>query len=368
MVILGLVRPELTRRLVCPSCTTPLDLRAFDEEGGRVREGVLLCDGCSTWYPIVSAVPVLLDFRTAAHDRFVSDHGGELAGYTLPRGRPRPGEESVQQTFGEEWAAVVDSELSFTYSEEDLESLNRRVWLAFLGERPEVSRLLDIGCGLGAETLALRKVTGADEVVGIDLNLSLLAGGAPREAPEGTHFAVASIFALPFERASFDLVYSQGVLHHTYSTEAAFSSVSAFVAERGYLFVWVYGQEDRLGLDGRRAVVTRTLYVAEQGLRPALARAPEAVREAFFKVASRAAHPLLRPRVQHPERWGRENTEHYLRDMLSPRFAWRHRWNEVLEWFERDDYEIVGVQSPNAYRELFGDRLWGVGVAGRRRG
>jgi SAM-dependent methyltransferase/uncharacterized protein YbaR (Trm112 family) len=360
------VRATFASRVVCPSCSGPLDLRSFDGDDNRVSEGALLCDGCNTWYPIVSGMPVLLDFRTSVHDRFAAGRGEELGGYTPPRGRPRVGEESVQQTFGEEWGAVLQSELSFTYSEEDLEALNRRVWLAFLQGRPPVSRVLDVGCGLGMETLALGKATGAEEVVGIDLNLSLIASRAPQDAPEGTHFAVASIFALPFRRASFDLVFSEGVLHHTYSTEAAFRTITGFVADGGYVFVWVYGHEDRLGLEGRRAFVTRSMYGAEKVLRPLVARAPERLRESFFELAARAAHPVLQARMPHPDRWALANTEHYLRDIFSPRFAWRHRWNEVLEWVEGEGFEIAAVQSPKAYRELFGDRIWGVGVAGRR--
>lgn len=361
------MRPQLAQRLVCPACGGTLELRAFEQDGERVTAGVLLCGSCRTWYPVTSSVPVLLDFRTPLHERFAAEHSSAVHGYAPPRGEPRPGEEDVQRTFGEEWGAVVGSDLSFTYSHDDLVALNRDVWLRFLGDAPRVPRVLDVGCGLGAETLALREATGAEEIVGIDLNLSLLASRAAAEPPEGVHFVVASMFALPFERRSFDLVYAQGVLHHTWSTAAAFDAVAGFVGDGGALFVWVYGQEDRLGLDGRRALVTRSMYVAEQGLRPVLARAPDAVRSGFFALASRAAHPLLRPRVPHSERWEIDNTEHYLRDMLSPRFAHRHRWNEVIEWFEAAGFEIVGVQSPRAYRERFGDRLWGVGVAGRRR-
>jgi len=39
-----------------------------------------------------------------------------------------------------------------------------------------------------------------------------------------------------------------------------------------------------------------------------------------------------------------------------------------MEWFEDAGFEIVGMQSPAAYRDLFGAPLWGVGLTGRRLG
>ena len=54
------------------------------------------------------------------------------------------------------------------------------------------------------------------------------------------HPIVASLFRLPFARRAFAHVHSQGVIHHTYSTKAAFEAISAFVRPGGSLFVWVY--------------------------------------------------------------------------------------------------------------------------------
>ena len=228
-------------------------------------------------------------------------------------------------------------------------------------------RVLDVGCGLGAEGRALKELLPDAEAVAVDLNLALLGSPHVGAAPSGVHFAVASLFALPFRPRSFDLVYAQGVLHHSYSTRTALERVAAHVAEEGYLFVWLYGREDHLGLSGRRAIATRAALALERVLRPALAASPPRARGAFFAGATRAVHPLLKPRMRHKGRWERENTEHHLRDWLSPRYAHRHGWNEVLTWLEELGFDVVDVQSPTAYRRLYGDRLWGVGLTGRRR-
>ena len=64
--------------------------------------------------------------------------------------------------------------------------------------------------------------------------------------------------------------------------------------------------------------------------------------------------------------WSPENTEHALRDWLSPRYAHRHGFNEVMGWFESHGFEIEDIQSPTAYQRLFEDPLWGVGMTGKR--
>ena len=89
-----------------------------------------------------------------------------------------------------------------------------------------------VGCGFGMESLSLRNVTGA-EVFGTDLNLSLLNSGPKFPVQPFVHTAIASLFALPYEKQTFNVVYSHGVLHHTYSTKDAFESVYARMAPGG---------------------------------------------------------------------------------------------------------------------------------------
>ena len=78
-------------------------------------------------------------------------------------------------------------------------------------------RVLDLGCGTGAVTLAAAKRSGADgEVRGIDASPQMIAkarGKAEKRGSPAT-FDVAVIEDLPFEDASFDRVVSQFVMHH----------------------------------------------------------------------------------------------------------------------------------------------------------
>ena len=337
-----------------------------------IREGLLLCTACRNWYPISSYVPVLLTFATAFHVAFRERHASAfaaLSGYSSPTGHARPGERSVQSTFTDEWDGMEQDPLSFTYSREDLLALNERVWLKGVREaQGPIRRVLNVGCGLGRESVAVSEAVGGAEMVAVDLNFALLHSGALFKGNRSLHLVIASLFQLPFRAGSFDLVYSQGVIHHTYSTRDAFTAIAQFVRPNGYLFVWVYGLDDHLVRAGLTGFVSRAMYATEKLIRPVVSALPKRARDFVFLGLSIAAHPLIKTRVRHKEVWRLRNTDHDLRDWLSPRFAHRHSYNEVLEWFYDLGFKILDVQSPGEYRRLFHRRLWGVGVSGQRRG
>lgn len=363
---------SFTSKLACPLCASDLRAKVFSGDELNIENGALLCDACKTWYPVANYVPVLLDFKIGFHDSFVTKfgHGALLEGYSFPSGSPRPGEASVQETFSDQWDTVQDNEMSFTFTPSELVALHRDVWLNWLPRSGGPRTVLNVGCGLGRESAALQAAIGAEtEVVGIDLNLACIQSGSIYKDRPDFHIVVASLFALPFKQQSFDLVYTQGVIHHTFSTEKAFQAISRFAEKRGFIFVWVYGLDDHLMERGARGFARRTLWAVESIFRPVVSRSPGFIRDGLFWLMSAIIHPLYRnvPSVRRQGvAWKRENTEHALRDKFSPMFAYRHSANEVIEWMENEGFGLVGYQSPKAYRKIFGVPLFGVGFAAQR--
>ncbi len=77
--------------------------------------------------------------------------------------------------------------------------------------------LLDVGCGPGSITLGLAQRVAAGEVVGIDISAGRIEQARALAAERGVtnvRFETADIYALPFEDASFDAVFSNAVHQH----------------------------------------------------------------------------------------------------------------------------------------------------------
>jgi SAM-dependent methyltransferase/uncharacterized protein YbaR (Trm112 family) len=359
---------SVLERLCCPICRHDLAARAFKAVGDDLEAGVLLCDGCSTWYPVSNRVPVLLDFPTVFHGTFEGRHAGEfklLGAYRKPSGQPRPGETAVQETF---------CELSFLFAPKELVALHRDVFLKWLRTEEKPRNLLNVGCGLGRETVALLEAIGDPDIeaFAIDLNFALLQSGEVYKDRPNIHLIIASLFKLPIKaEASFDFVDSNGVIHHTYSTEAAFNAIAKYTRPGGKLFVWVYGLDDHLVAKGARGLIRRIMWPTEHLLRPMLARSPRPVRNALLAIITTVAHPVIRrvPSIRRHKEWRWINTNHTFRDLLTPMYAWRHSYNEVIEWFEKAGFRVIDIQSPAAYRQLFpGGPLFGIGVTGEKLG
>jgi len=103
-------------------------------------------------------------------------------------------------------------------------------------------RLLEVGCGMGIDTLCLAR-RGFAEVVGVDLTETAVAISRQRVADAGlenVRFEVADAERLDLPSERFDAVYSFGVIHHTPSTERAVAEIHRVLRPGGRAFVMVY--------------------------------------------------------------------------------------------------------------------------------
>lgn len=85
-------------------------------------------------------------------------------------------------------------------------------------------RLLDVGCGPGTITTGLARAVAPGETVGIEVVPDVLDQARAHAAEEGVtnlRFEEASVYALPYEDASFDAAHAHQVLQHLTRPEDA---------------------------------------------------------------------------------------------------------------------------------------------------
>jgi SAM-dependent methyltransferase len=102
------------------------------------------------------------------------------------------------------------------------------------------ARLLEVGCGMGTDLLQFAR--GGAKVTGVDLTPRSIEISRQHLAVYGERgdFAISDGESLPFADESFDVVYSNGVLHHTPDTTGAVREVHRVVRSGGQARVMLY--------------------------------------------------------------------------------------------------------------------------------
>ncbi|HEX9483977.1 MAG TPA: methyltransferase domain-containing protein [Gemmatimonadaceae bacterium] len=259
--------------LACPACEGPLDTEWS-------------CRGCGARHEAADGVPnlrVASDARTDVVRRFYEE--APFPGY--------PPRDSL------EWLRARAERSEFA------RLLDRAI--------PADARVVDAGCGTGQMSLYLARANRV--VIGADMSrpsLQLAAAAARRYGLDGVQFIETDLQRPALRKASFDVVYSSGVLHHTPNPRAAFARLAKLARPGGMIVLGLYNAFARIPLLLRRLVARATGY-----------------RWMLFD-------PVLRDRDSEPER-----REAWLRDQYQHPEEHRHTLGEVQGWFAESDVEYM---------------------------
>jgi SAM-dependent methyltransferase len=313
----------------------------------------------------------MLSFETGLAREFARRHGRriarELPGFGLPGERAMPGEDTVLRTFSSEWVNYDwTGETFWNMKPED--HYNSLKFLLGIAKHPVRDKLvLEVGIGIGgmADHMARREEC---EIIGMDLSHSVDAAQRHFGNTPFLHIVQGSAFAAPVPENSFDLVYSHGVIHHTFSTRTAFDRICRLPKIGGRLYIWVYSPFNEQRTIGRRA-----LMMLEDLIRPLCWRLPERLQTALLA-------PLLPLYIVHQNFWvrsagagdvkyGWREALHAARDRFTPRYVHRHGEEEVREWFLNAGYQNASSVTEGEFPKIFPvDFRWNTGVAGVRGG
>ena len=157
----------------------------------------------------------------------------------------------TSETFGFKWKKrdSFDSVASLSRMREWLVErygdLTTAPWLSEHGEQP---LLLDAGCGAGMSGLELLgPLVPRLRYLGVDVSPAVdVARQRFQERGLAGAFLQADISDLPLREGSVDLIFSEGVLHHTNSTEGALKSLARLLKPGGRFMFYVYRRKGPL--------------------------------------------------------------------------------------------------------------------------
>jgi len=132
----------------------------------------------------------------------------------------------------------------------------------FLGLEPFLrdARVIDVGCGTGHRVMPLAQHFGVREYVGFDQSTASLAVARDLKQELGFHGATlveGDIFQLPYPDASFDVVISQGVLHHTSDPFRGFQELVRVCRPGGFVNIYLYNKWNHWRHNRQKAKVDR---------------------------------------------------------------------------------------------------------------
>ncbi|HCF99310.1 MAG TPA: class I SAM-dependent methyltransferase [Chloroflexi bacterium] len=336
------MRRDLADLLADPFDLSRLEVHADKEENGEILEGALRSNSGGA-YPITNGIPRFFTTRDAGQLQTMEAFAYKWSKESSYRWLRQAGDQGSYATWlGEKYG--FDSVAA---------------WCRHFASK----RILDLGCGAGMASyfwLASPDWNAASPWVGVDISLAIDVARQQLGHIANTHFVQADAMQLPFPDSTFDAIVSEGVLHHTPSTQKAIESGARVLAPGGEFHFYVYRRKapGREFTDDhvREQLRDMTDEQAWNAMRPLtkLARnlsalhaevvVEEDVPELGIKAGRQDVHRLIYwnfAKLFWNDSFDFEENVHINYDWYRPTYAHRQSAEEITEWCRDAGLEIV---------------------------
>jgi ubiquinone/menaquinone biosynthesis C-methylase UbiE len=202
----------------------------------------------------------------------------------------------AREQWGQDPCGAVHGEEHEFGTREFFDSVERHRYTEYAPWMPKVmgfndfagARLLEVGCGMGSDLLQFAR--GGALCTGVDLTPRSVEISRHRFEVYGVHsdFVLSDGEHLPFANKSFDVVYSNGVLHHTPDTAGAVREVHRVLRPGGIAKVMLYFR-DSLNYWGE--MMLRRGVLGGEFLR---GRSPQEVMSRWVEYSEHGGRPLVK--------------------------------------------------------------------------
>lgn len=344
------MKRPLLNYLRCPHCHCAFELVVLEDREDHIYEGLLRCQAGQHLYPIVRSIPRILCTAFDQEADFRKRHKTVLAecGVALTSEPSTLSDDNTARVFGHQWMTF-----DVQRPQEDEAYFRAKTGLDPASMRAKV--VLDAGCGGGRYTRVAAEA-GAT-VISVDISKAVEKTASLAFHLPNVHIIQADIFALPFASATFDFVYSIGVLHHTPNTKQALDNLIPLVKEDGEIAIWLYPRWPapvEAYNKSLRAITTRmsldTLHRIAVMLEPiGLLKLRLLSSERWW---TRVLGQLLRGFTigvsYHPDREVRICDTF---DWFSPPYQWHHTDAEVESWLR--EYGLCEIRNLSIEQRLY---------------
>lgn len=335
--------------LRCPLTKTPLRFELLSEfeknYGGlvirEIKEGLLYSEA-GFIFPVIDGIPRLLIESMYDYAAFLKLH---LPGYAsvivsiekahgeLLRHCTRKNKKT-KQSFELEWSFIAPAEKEKIWRDENKNMAE--ILLHETGEQPSFfhgKKVVDVGSGHGIMTSKIASMSAL--AVGVELSKAVDDAYKKNQAANAWYIQ-ADLQYLPFEEASFDLLYSSGVIHHTNNTELSLSLIEPVVKPGGKLCLWLYHPREKTG---HKMILL---------LRNFTKRLPVKAAFVFLMIFVFPFTYLLKKIKNRKKLTYREEIIDLL-DQFTPEFRDEIEHEEAIAWLEKRYYSNIEISTRNQF-------------------
>ena len=328
----------LLKTLVCPTCSSGLEIRIKKKRKNEIEEGQLICSKCGEKFKISGGIP-----------RFVIDSTKDFI--------------RTEMAFSAKWKNHHKSHYAADWIRFQRKwFIDRFDWNSFkefnnfLKSRKQI---LDAGTGIGNSAKMLA-VNPTSTVYALDASDSIDFAYKKYGNIKNIHFIQADIRQLPFKKYFFDYIFSDQVLHHTKNTATSFRYLTKFLVKSGLISIYVYNRKAPIREYVDDYIRKKTVKMSVEDCTKFsidMAYLGKALSKLKKKIVINHDIPVLGVKagiydVQRFIYWyflkcfwdESDNFERSVGvnfDWYYPKFAYRHTTTEVKKWFRDNKIQIM---------------------------